>query len=114
MRYASSQSDKEIHDMNPTSRTLLQFAPLALAIGLSVAVPAARADPAGPGCWTLDTTTGAWVQSGDALIRTQGNEHGDRNSTCSPAANAYGRGNNASAVESNAFGYGNIARATRA
>src|SRR5690606_7084373 len=105
---------KEIHGMNPNSRTLLQLAPLALAVGLCVAAPAAKADPSGPGCWTFNSTTGAWEQSPDTLIRTQGNEHGDGNSTCAPSANAYGAGNNASAVGSSALGEGNIARGTRA
>src|SRR3546814_8738228 len=76
----------------------LKLVPLALALGLAIALPA-QADPAGPNCWTFDTTAQAWVQ--DATIdKTQGAEHGNRNSTCLADANAYGTLNNASGGQS--------------
>src|SRR3546814_19826145 len=48
----------------------------------------------------------------DAIDKTQGAEHGDRNSTCFADASAYGALNNASGAQSSAFGYNNIARGT--
>src|SRR3546814_268253 len=107
-----------MNDVHPTRRKTMQhraiphtlkLVPLALALGLAIAMPA-QADPAGPGCWTFNSTTGEWTQSPDITNRTEGNEHGDANTTCFVDASAYGEGNNASATDSTAVGVDNIAR----
>ena len=64
----------------------LKLLPLSLALGLAIASPA-RAAVDGPACWVFDTTTQTWQQD-TSIDRTQGNEHGDRNSTCSADATA--------------------------
>src|SRR3546814_9124246 len=51
----------QMNDVHPTRRETMQhriikLAPLALALGLAIALPA-QADPAGPGCWTFNDTT---------------------------------------------------------
>src|SRR3546814_11849077 len=78
----------QMNDVHPTRREIMQhrtiphtlnLVPLALALGLAIALPA-KADPAGPGCWVFNATTQAWEQA-DAIDKTHGAEHGDRNST---------------------------------
>src|SRR3546814_19262385 len=81
----------------------LNLVPLALALGLAIALPA-KADPAGPGCWVFHATTQAWEQD-DAIDKTQGAEHGDRNSTCFADASAYGALNTARGPQSSSVGY---------
>src|SRR5690606_14678366 len=112
-----AQQPLQVNDVHPTRRETMQhrniphtlkLVPLALALGLAIALPA-QADPAGPGCWTFNDTTGEWEQSSDPTNRTEGNEHGDANTTCVADASAYGKGNNASGVRSSAFGVNNIA-----
>src|SRR3546814_17796013 len=104
-----------MNDVHPTRRETMQhriikLAPLALALGLAIALPA-QADPAGPGCWTFNDTTGEWEQdNANATNRTEGSEHGEANSTCVADASAYGEGNNASGIRSSAVGATNIAR----
>ena len=71
----------------------LKLIPLALALGLAIAMPAQAAVDGDP-CWVFNTTTNVW-EPDPAIDRTQGNEHGDRNSTCTADASAYGEGNNA-------------------
>src|SRR3546814_1095955 len=73
----------QMNDVHPTRRETMQhriikLAPLALALGLAIALPA-QADPAGPGCWTFNDTTGEWEQdNANATNRTEGSEHGER------------------------------------
>src|SRR3546814_8479936 len=84
-----------MNDVHPTRRETMQhriikLAPLALALGLAIALPA-QADPAGPGCWTFNDTTGEWEQdNANATNRTEGSEHSEANSTCVADASAYG------------------------
>src|SRR3546814_11170302 len=75
-----------MNDVHPTRRETMQhriikLAPLALALGLAIALPA-QADPAGPGCWTFNDTTSEWEQdNANATNRTEGSEHGEANNT---------------------------------
>src|SRR3546814_12989068 len=90
-----------MNDVHPTRRKTMQhraiphtlkLVPLALALGLAIAMPA-QADPAGPGCWTFNSTTGEWTQSPDITNRTEGTEHGHPNPTCFVNASPHGHSN---------------------
>src|SRR3546814_19290455 len=84
-----------MNDVHPTRRETMQhriikLAPLALALGLAIALPA-QAAPAGPGCWTFNDTTGEWEQdNANATNRTEGSEPGAANSTSIAHDSAYG------------------------
>src|SRR3546814_12403728 len=87
----------QMNDVHPTRREIMQhrtiphtlnLVPLALALGLALALPA-KADPAGPGCWVFNATTQAW-EPDDAIDKTQGAAHCHRNSPCFAEASAYG------------------------
>src|SRR3546814_19093757 len=85
----------QMNDVHPTRREIMQhrtiphtlnLVPLALALGLAIALPA-KADPAGPGCWVFNATNQAW-EPDDAIDKTHGAEHGDRNRPCFADASA--------------------------
>src|SRR3546814_11462488 len=94
-----------MNDVHPTRRETMQhriikLAPLALALGLAIALPA-QADPAGPGCWTFNDTTGEWEQDyASATNRTEGSEHGEANSTCAADARGHGEAHTENGKES--------------
>src|SRR3546814_19158290 len=104
-----------MNDVHPTRRETMQhriikLAPLALALGLAIALPA-QADPAGPGCWTFNDTTGEWEQDNDnATNRTEGSEHGEANSTYVANASPQGDGNHTRGIRSSTHGATHNAR----